>query len=54
MSDHRFVLVRPDRYVQGVAGNARAAADLLHRWLPPVEAPRQAADPDATDQVDGD
>ena len=52
MSDHRFVLVRPDRYVQGVAGNERAAAALLHRWLPPVAAPRQAADPDAADQVE--
>jgi len=33
ISHHRFVFVRPDRYVQGTADNTRAAAALLRQWL---------------------
>jgi 3-(3-hydroxy-phenyl)propionate hydroxylase len=40
MSAHRFILVRPDRYVQGSAGSAQEAAELLRAWLPRDEEPR--------------
>jgi 3-(3-hydroxy-phenyl)propionate hydroxylase len=32
MSNHRFILVRPDRYVQGVAGEIGEAVALLDHW----------------------
>jgi 3-(3-hydroxy-phenyl)propionate hydroxylase len=32
VSAHRFILVRPDRYIQGVAGTTQAAAALLRQW----------------------
>ena len=44
MSDHRFVLVRPDRYVQGVADSTLAAVALLHQWLRSVRPSRQIDD----------
>jgi 3-(3-hydroxy-phenyl)propionate hydroxylase len=42
VSAHRFILVRPDRYIQGVAGNTQAAAALLHQWASVVARSEQA------------